>query len=273
MTCRACGQRLGACICDRRVLWKNAVIDSVPVEGNPAARTEIEDALRRLDIIAADERLESYREEAPFERKGGESFGAAFTVTVTTASGRTEHRSVYAKAIVSPFPEERARLETGRLRQLKSWGIRVPRLYGWSRGTIYMEFLPGNRDRLLADLQDGCTTRPDRYVRLDELARFAAILDFHGATPLDFVLDLAVDAIGHWCYVDAGFDLGDVPAAAAPNPTKPALASLACHFHGRTLAFLGLRYRHWFNRLVQADELSIQKGATHVAKDPGPHQA
>lgn len=197
------------------VLGARAIIECVRVAGNPHAEREVESALRWHGLLADDERLLAYAEERDFVRAGGESYGAVFRVESEDRSGRTSRRTVYAKAVVTgcgqAATETAVREQVGRLKRLSGWGIRTPRVYGSGRGTIYLEHVEGNP--------------PDPARHLEELARTAAILDFRGAHPIDFVSDL-VERGGELFYVDAGSDLGHLAEGLPPNADRPARRTL-----------------------------------------------
>ncbi len=193
------------------------MIESVAVVGNPEAARDIETALRAMRIVGDSETLISYRERIPFRRTGGESFGAAFSVTVM-AEGREIRRTIFAKAIVAGIGIEGARLvvrtHVRRLALLDSWGIRVPHVYGHGDGTIYQAWIAGHpfRSGPAADVA--------------ELARIAAILDGRGASPLDFLSDLRIDLADRPHYVDAGSDLGPIADGLPPRTDRPARKTL-----------------------------------------------
>lgn len=249
MKCAHCRAPFDMCSCGLRIFWKNAIIDSVPIEGNPAAREVVDKALREMHIISADEKLIGYREETEFERRGAESYGTAFTVSIEKPDGRIESRMVYAKAIVNPFPQMRTELEVERLRLLESWGIRTPRIYGYGRGTIYQEYLSGDWKSLLSRLKSGAIPDCQRSYYLNEIARIAAILDFRGVYAVDFIRDLWTDGDGRLYYVDAGSDLGEVRESIPPNASRPARQTLVRYFSGTDLLAADEWYRHWYDRL------------------------
>lgn len=196
-----------------QVLWQRAIIEDVPVAGNPEAARGIEIALRAKGVIVDGEELISYRERIPFRRAGAESYGAVFSVTVL-AEGRTVRRTVYAKALIAGFGLEGSRsavaAQVGRLSLLGRWGIRVPRVYGYGDGTIYLAWIAG------------ASFRPGIKARVDELARIAAVLDFRGAGPLDFLADLRIDPSGLPHYIDVGGDLGHIADGQPPKAGCPA---------------------------------------------------
>ena len=200
-----------------RTLWIRAIIESIPIAGNPSAWKEIESELRAKGIVANDDRLLDYQEERDFIRMGGESYGATFTVRVEGKSGATT-RTVYAKAIIGGFGEEATamvvRAQVERLRLLETWGIRTPHVYGCGKGTIYEEFISGK------------VPEPAHYPDLEDLARIAAILDCRGARPLNFLADLLEDGGGELRYVDAGCDLGHIEDGMVPRLERPALSTL-----------------------------------------------
>ena len=207
-----------------QTLWKRAIIEDVPVPGNPKVFEDIRAALTSMGIIGGTEKFLGYFEERPFVRMGGESYGAVFTVRVWDDYIGPLSRTVYAKAIIGGFGEEgtalTVRTQVERLRLLSAWGIRTPRVYGHGKGTIYEEFVVG---RALV---------PSSYADIGELARIAAILDHRGAKPLTFLSDL-LDKDGALYYVDVGCDLGHIAHGMPPCPERHALASLLAAAPGR----------------------------------------
>ncbi len=204
-----------------QVLGKHAIIGGTPVSGNAGARADVEAALRGCGVIAAGERMLGYREDSAFVRMGGESYGAAFCVTVEGRGGTVE-RHAYAKAIIAGFGVSQSRkavvTQVERLRLLVRWGIPTPFVYGHDDGTIYMELLIG---RPLA---------PMAHHDVEGPAAIAAILDARGARPLNFVADLMVLADGTLRYVDVGWDLGEVAEGNDPAADRPALRTLLAAF-------------------------------------------
>lgn len=199
-------------------LWKRAIIESVPVEGNPNAWNDIVEALGAMGVVFPGETLLEYREDRDFVRMGGESYGASFTVTVKDAAKRFVVRPVYAKALIVGFGEAGTlaaiRTQIERLRILSGWGILTPLVYGHGTGTIYEEFISGP------------APDPSGHPSLEGMARIAAILDLHGARPLSFLEDLMMDDRRRLRYVDAGFDLGHIQDGLPPDPDRPALRTL-----------------------------------------------
>ena len=208
-----------------QTLWKRAIIENVPVPGNPKVLEEIEAALIAMGIVGGAEKFLDYFEERPFVRMGGESYGAVFTVKAWDPYVGPVKRTVYAKAIIGGFGEEgtalTVRTQVERLRLLSAWGIRTPRVYGHGNGTIYEEFVAGR------------ALDPVSYADVGELARIAAILDFRGAKPLTFLSDL-LDRDGALYYVDVGCDLGHIADGMPPCAERRALASLLAAVPGRT---------------------------------------
>lgn len=183
-----------------KLFGDRAIIDCVPVTGNPEAHAHLQEALRRLGILTENERLLSYEEERDFFRADNESCGAVVRVEYSDRLVRTRTMTIYAKAIVTGFGTEGTdlamRTQVERLRTLSAWGIRTPRVYGSGKGTIYLEHVEGSA--------------PDPVLHRKELARIAAILEAHGARPIGFPNGL-VDRGGELFWLDVGSDLGHLP--------------------------------------------------------------
>jgi hypothetical protein len=223
------------------VLWKRAIIESVPVESNPTALHDIETALRSRGIIAADERLIEYRELQDFVRAGGESYGARFRIRAMDRSGQVADRDIYAKAIVTGFGTEGTSKtvaeQVRRLRLLRTWGIRTPRVYGSGPGTIYEEFINGRPFAV------------EGWWDWEELAGVAATLDFRGARPINFLSDLMVGPGPHFFYVDTGCDLGHIVDGMPPAADAPSRRALLDAFPERLRPSLDKAYRMAYDRL------------------------
>jgi hypothetical protein len=204
-----------------KVFGERAIIESIQTFGKPAACQELEAALRRFGILSSKEKLLNYEEEREFVRVDSDSFGAVFRVEASDPRGRTRRTWVYAKAIVTGFGEEgtaiavRSQLE--KLRLLSTWGIRTPRVYGSGKGTIYQDYIEG--------------TEPVPSRAPDELARMAAVLDFHGVRPIGF-LHHFIDRGGELYCVDAGCDLGAISESRPPNSDRPSLKALLAECQG-----------------------------------------
>jgi hypothetical protein len=242
MNCVHCTQQIEECSCDLRTLCKNAIIDCVRVSDNPHARQDIEHALRSLNIVRPHEEFISYRENTPFVIKGGESYGADFEVQIKDAAGQMSNRRVYAKAITVPFAEHYVERHVQRLTLLREWGIRVPLVYGYAQGTIYLAYIP-SQWREFTDEQ--------RFPYLNELTRIAAILDIHGAEPLDFIHDLLLDQEGNLYYADAGSDLSELHSDDRMGTKKCALNTLIAHFGDHYLTLIRKSYRKWRKTIIR----------------------
>lgn len=223
-----------------KVFGERAIIDSVLVRGNYAAFEDLEAALNRLGILSCKERLLVYEEELDFVRKGGDAFGAVFRVESSDRLSRTRQTRVYAKVVVTGFGEAGTAIavcsQIQRLRLLSAWGIRTPRVYGRGKGTIYQDFI------------EGSGPAPSRYP--DELARMAAVLDYHGARTLGF-LEHFIDRGGELYCVDAGCDLGEISDGRPPNEDQPVKRALLEACPGALCGRVEMSYDRERDRLSQ----------------------
>lgn len=212
-SCTHCDAPFEACACGVRAFHVNAMIENVPVEKNPRAKEDVKKALRGMNILAPDEKLISYREDEPFMRRGGESYGGVFTVRAKTPDEKENERQVYAKAIVAGVGETikvATDHEMENLKTLSLWGIRIVPIYGYNRetATIYRKYLDGDWNAAIDALQRGDIRGEERSRYLRELARIAAIMDARGALmSQDFIRDLWTDKDGTLYYIDGGADL------------------------------------------------------------------
>lgn len=240
MNCTHCLQSVSECSCNLCTLWENAIVGCVHVTKNPNIRQDIEHALRNLNIVRPPEKLVSYHEKTIFTLKGGESYGADFVVGVEDISGRRYDRHVYAKAIITPFAEYQTKQQARRLALLHDWGIRVPFIYGHAQDTLYLDYIPSNWSEL---------TNKQKALYLKELIKLAAILDLHGAQPIDFIRDLLLDPVGHLYYADVGSDLGELKPDGSIGSKKYALDTLLTYFGEHHSAIVQTLYQRWLDRL------------------------
>lgn len=186
-------------------------------------RVEIEQAARRLNIIKPEETFIDYEEFWPWERRGAESYGAAFTVVIATPAGKQLRRQVYAKAVVRGFGAEGTALyianELKRLALLEAYGIPAPHIYGTEQGVIYREYLGGDWKATLGRLLEYSLPSHFRRQYLDQLARIAAVLDTVGAQVIGhFLRNLWEDEAGKLYLIDGGEDLGHLDSNTPSTP-------------------------------------------------------
>jgi len=157
---------------------------------------------RRINLMGSSEELLEYKETGKYRRGGAECW-------VADAEIKTTRRSIkcIAKAYITTGgrPGERVKdLEDRRL-ALQKIGVRVPETYTVDRATLYQEYI---EHELLTNnqlLSEKCK---------QEVAKTAALLDFHGYSTQKFLDDMRISADGDKAYyVDFGQDLGDVVMA------------------------------------------------------------
>lgn len=182
-----------------------------------------ENILREVGVIAPNEELVLGSTNSPFKRVGGEKFMALYSIIVQKPDGTTETRNIAEKAIVSlGFIDEKIATEFKRLEFLKAQGANVPKTYGHAKGSLYQEFIPGEKanGQGIIDIKSKSTPIEERNRLLDQLVLTASILDNNGFQLLgNFIGEMLYD--GHnFYFIDGGIDLGE------PHPEQPNQRSL-----------------------------------------------
>jgi nucleoside-diphosphate kinase len=130
-------------------------------------------------------------------------------------------------------------------------GVHTPTEYGPSGGVIYQVYVPDvvNQEAISRN-----------SLLLGELCHIAAVLDWIGWQPLDFLRDLRADAM-HVYYVDVGEDLGDPGGMRLGIAKKQLLAFL---HEGQIGQAESLYERHWYN--LERKERSVTERTLVVMK-------
>ncbi len=158
----------------------------------------LENALKSLKLVKADETLLDFQEIYGWKKGGDETYIAAARLEISDGQSRTK-RAFISKAIVSFQIDERIKSMMKRRQHLEQIGILTPEVFSIYSGCINQAFIPLSCDDALKN---------PTLERLKQLARIAAKLDLAGYTTLNFVRDLRSDEL-NWFYVDFGFDLGE----------------------------------------------------------------
>jgi hypothetical protein len=150
--------------------------------------------LRKIHVLEEEEEATAYNDVQGWVRGGAETFIAIADVYVGQ-----EIRTFVGKALVSfaMTPSDRLDVWLTRRQLLSSKGILTPKVFSAINGTFYEDFISDslpNADRLSNTL-------------LMDLGRMAAVLDYLGFRPLNFIRDVRVKD-GHAYYIDFGSDLG-----------------------------------------------------------------
>lgn len=158
-------------------------------EGYTLDESGVTDWLISKNIISLNERIINYRDIAPWERTGGETYSAIFEFTSTNAT-----KQIVTKAIVTMFPEKSLFDWARRRKMLMDNGVPVSNWYSTSGATIYEDFYP--------------FTAKEK-VKFEALLSIGHKLDSLGFTTLKFIDDIRADKGGNPHLIDFGFDLGE----------------------------------------------------------------
>ncbi len=192
----------------------------------------LEHALRRRNLVRADEEFMSYKElplkgDYGWKRRGAETYTAAGRIEFRTTDS-VKQREFVAKACVDECrkPDECIDDWLARKAVLDAAGIKTPAMYHREPGTYYEQHLPLS---VAEALQQASGDKKKGLI--EQVARIAKVLDTRFTSPRDPVSDLRSDG-NEICFCDFGEDLGGAGNGLGTNGRQ----SLARHFTGRELA-------------------------------------
>lgn len=156
----------------------------------------LKNSLVQLGIIQSSQKIVYYEDIEPWHKGGSETYIAECKIKFK--EGNELH--IIAKALISLATESDRLTKTWLNRRdiLKNYGIRVPKLFATNEGVLFEEFIDNKFE--LENLKSKNI--------INEVGKYAAILDFHGFITLSFLSDLRIKN-NKLYFVDFGFDLGE----------------------------------------------------------------
>ena len=163
----------------------------------------LDEVLKKLNIINSNEKLLSYEEVEGWRVGGAETYIAFAKVRLRDINGNEYERPFIAKAIITTPIKEVVESWLRRREILQKMGVKIPKLYAYHSGTMYLEDIPYTAKEVLNEAEG-----EKREILIRKLAYIAAALDTAGFRPLGFLRDLRSDG-EEFYYADVGEDLGE----------------------------------------------------------------